>query len=39
VEFVVPYVTPNGNENADSLAEALVAPKGAWFWEDLVPVN
>lgn len=39
VVFVVPYISPNGNENADSLAEALLAPKGAWFWEDLVPVN
>ncbi len=39
VVFVVPYISLNGNENADSLAEALVAPKGAWFWEDLVPVN
>ena len=39
VVLVVPYVSPNSNENADTLAEALVAPKGVWCWEDLVPVN
>ena len=39
VVFVVPYVSPNGNENADTLAEALVEPKGVWCWEDLEPVN
>ena len=39
VVFVVPYVSPNGNENADTLAEALVTPKGVWCWEDLEAVN
>ena len=39
VVFVVPYVSPSGNENADTLAEALVYPKGTWWWEDLAPVN
>ena len=39
VVFVVPYVSPNGSENADSLAAALVQPVGNWCWEDLVPVN
>ena len=39
VVFVVPYVSPNGNENADTLAEALVDPKGVWCWEDVEPVN
>ena len=39
VVFVVSYVSPNGNENADTLAEALVEPKGVWCWEDLEPVN
>ena len=39
VVFVVPYVSPNGSENADSLAAALVQPVGTWWWEDLVPVN
>ena len=37
--FVVPYVSPNSNEDADTLAEALVDPKGEWCWEDLVAVN
>ena len=39
VVFVVPYVSPNSNEDADALAEALVDPKGVWCWEDLEPVN
>ena len=39
VVLVVPYVSPNGNEDADSLAEALVNPKGTWCWDDLEPVN
>ena len=39
VVFVVPYVSPNSNEDADTLAEALVDPKGVWYWDDLVPVN
>ena len=39
VVFVVPYVSPNGKENADTLAKALVEPKGTWWWEDLAPVN
>ena len=39
VVFVVPYVSPNSNEDADTLAEALADPKGEWCWEDLVPVN
>ena len=39
VVLVVPYVSPNGNEDADTLAEALEDPKGLWCWEDLEPVN
>lgn len=39
VVFVVPYVSPNSNEDADALAEALVNPKGSWCWADLEPVN
>ena len=39
VVLVVPYVSPNSNEDADTLAEALADPKGSWCWEDLVPVN
>ena len=39
VVFVVPYVSPNGKENADTIAKALVDLKGTWWWEDLVPVN
>lgn len=39
VVLVVPYASPSGNENADTLAEALVDPKGTWWWEDLAPVN
>ena len=39
VVLVVPYVSPNSNEDADTLAEALVDPKGTWCWEDLEPVN
>ena len=39
VVLVVPYASPNGSENADSLAAALVEPVGTWWWEDLVPVN
>ena len=39
VVFVIPYVSPNSNEDADTLAEALADPKGEWCWEDLVPVN
>ena len=36
---VCPLHFPNNNEDADTLAEALVAPKGEWCWEDLVAVN
>ena len=39
VVFVVPYVSPNGSENADSLAAALVEPVGTWCWDELQPVN
>ena len=39
VVLVVPYVSPNGSENADSLAAALVEPVGTWCWDDLQPVN
>ena len=39
VVLVVPYVSPNGTENADSLAAALVEPVGTWCWDDLQPVN
>ena len=39
VVLVVPYVSRNSNEDADTLAEALVDPKGVWYWEDLEPVN
>ena len=39
VVFVVPYVSPNGIENADSLAAALVEPVGTWCWDELQPVN
>ena len=39
VVLVVPYVSPNDSENADSLAAALVEPVGAWCWDDLQPVN
>ena len=39
VVFVVPYVSPNAEENADTLAKALVDSKGIWLWEDLAPVN
>ena len=39
VVLVVPYVSPNGSENADSLAAALVEPVGTWYWDDLQPVN
>jgi len=39
VVFVVPYVSPNDSENADSLAAALVEPVGTWCWDDLQPVN
>ena len=39
VVLVVPYVSPNSNEDADSLAEALMDPKGVWWWDDLEPVN
>ena len=39
VVLVVPYVSPNGSENADSLAAALVEPLGIWCWDDLQPVN
>lgn len=39
VVLVVPYVSPNDNEDADSLAAALVEPKGTWCWDDLEPVN
>ena len=39
VVFVVPYISPNSKENADTLAKALVDPKGIWWWEDLAPVN
>ena len=36
---VVPYISSNRNEDADTLAEALIEPKGIWVWEDLEPVN
>ena len=39
VVLVVPYVSPNSSEDADSLAEALMDPKGFWCWNDLMPVN
>ena len=39
VVLVVPYVSPNGSENADSLAAALVEPVGTWCWDELQPVN
>ena len=39
VVSVVPYISPNGSENADSLAAALVEPVGTWYWDDLQPVN
>ena len=39
VVLVVPYISPNGSENADSLAAALVEPVGTWCWDDLQPVN
>ena len=39
VVLVVPYVSPNGTENSDSLAAALVEPVGTWCWDDLQPVN
>ena len=39
VVLVVPYVSPNDSENADSLAAALVEPVGTWCWDDLQPVN
>ena len=39
VVLVVPYVSPNDSENADSLATALVEPVGTWWWQDLIPVN
>ena len=39
VVVVVPYISPNRNENADTLAEALIEPKGIWWWEALEPVN
>ena len=39
VVLVVPYVSPNGSENADSLAAALVEQVGTWCWDDLQPVN
>ena len=39
VVLVVPYVSPTSNEDADSLAEALMDPKGVWWWDDLEPVN
>ena len=39
VVLVVPYVSPNGSENADSLAAALMEPAGTWCWDDLQPVN
>ena len=39
VVLVVPYVSPNGSENADTLAAALVEPMGTWCWDDLQAVN
>ena len=39
VVLVVAYVSPNGCENADTLAAALVEPVGTWHWDDLQPVN
>ena len=39
VVLVVPYVSPNGSENADSLAAPLVEPLGTWCWDDLQAVN
>ena len=39
VVLVVPYVSPSETETADTLAEALTAPKGTWCWDDLEPVN
>ena len=39
VVLVVPYVSLNGSENADSLAAALVEPVGTWCWDELQPVN
>ena len=39
VVLVVPYVSPNASENADSLAAALVEPMGTWCWDELQPVN
>jgi len=35
VVLVVPYVSPNGSENADSLAASLVEPVGTCCWDDL----
>ena len=39
VVLVVPYVSPNARENADTLAAALVEPMGTWCWDDLQAVN
>lgn len=39
VILVVPYVSPHSSEDAESLAEALMDPKGVWCWNDLEPVN
>ena len=39
VVLVVPYISPNASENADTLAAALVEPMGTWYWDDLQPVN
>ena len=39
IVMVVPYSSPNGNENADTLAEALIEPQGIWWWKDLEPIN
>ena len=39
VVLVVPYVSPKDNENADTLAAALVEPIGTWCWDDLQAVN
>ena len=39
VVLIVPYISPNASENADSLAAALVEPVGTWCWDDLQPVN
>ena len=39
VVLVVPCISPNGSENADSLAAVLVDPVGTWCWDYLQPVN